>query len=168
MGNSLEKLETNINTLKNLIENFESKANSEEELSNFMSEYHQLENEILLLFKNNDTEDENEVEKMKILVDTFNKYWENSQDGWSDNYWKFYELAHKQSNLDTNINKNINILTQDEINNSNTQNQTNANMITKNNNTNLQTRTIINLQEIDEELDNINDLSIIKEKKNIE
>ena len=33
-----------------------------------MIEYHKLENEILILFKNNNSEDENEVNKMNILV----------------------------------------------------------------------------------------------------
>lgn len=149
-----------------------------------MSEYHQLENDIILLFKSNITEDENEVEKMKNLVEIFDKYWKIYQDSWSDHYWKIYEYAHKQSFMGSNDqdnfnNKNTEICNNEiELNNSASSKNKNAknindgeknnNIRNNNTNTNIQTRTLTNLHEIDEELDNINELSIIKEKKNTE
>ncbi len=67
-----------------------------------MLDYIKLENEILLLFKDNNTDDEYENNKMKTLVESFNKYWENYQDEWKDNYWIVYELAHKKTIIDSN------------------------------------------------------------------
>ena len=79
-----------------------------------MIEYHKLENEILILFKNNNSEDENEVNKMNILVETFKKYWENYQDEWSDYYWRIYETANKDTSSHSNIFKNSNNSIDDE------------------------------------------------------
>jgi len=163
-----------------------------------MSEYQTLENAILLEFKNKNLQtDPYILDRVEELVDKFNIYWKNYQDTWTQNYWEIYESLHEKMNNSCNINEISDIYAdkdnQDKIiffNDStladnfnledNLKHRNDDNLIincNKNfysrqnqrvNSTNIQTKTLINLHEIDEELAKINDVSVIKEKKQAE
>ncbi len=112
------------------------------------------------------------------MITIFNTYWQNYQDKWSDKYWRVYESLHKNK-AESDINEISNIffegnnmlLNDDSIFVKNPDNKIeNGNNVyskdnLKSNSTNIQTKTLINLHDIDEELDKIHEISIIKEKK---
>jgi len=158
-----------------------------------MSEYQILEDAILSEFKNENLQiDEENPNKIEELVAQFNIYWKNYQDKWTQSYWQVYETLHENNNNDCDQNEISNIYAnkdQDKIIfcndsslsddsnkdfNKNFNNKDENNLIINNiyskdnqifNSTNHQTNTLINLQEIDAELERINDVSVIKEKK---
>ena len=156
-----------------------------------MTEYQILENDIISIFKNeNPKSDENNPIRTEQLLEIFNIYWKTYQDKWTDKYWEIYESLHQRntesersdvSNIievkneeDKIIFSNDSILADNlnKNNNNNILNKFDENGINFNskdnmkfNSTNLQTKTMINLQDIDDELDKINEISVIKEKK---
>lgn len=160
-----------------------------------MSEYQNLENEILSEFKNENLQAEEEnLNKIEELVDEFNIYWKNYQDKWNQDYWQIYEslLGSKLNNINENeisdiysdkdheniIFCNDSILLDDldedfkddlNVNKDKSRkffnNDANSKDNQKFNSTDLQTKTLINLHEIDAELDKINDVSMIKDIK---
>jgi len=156
-----------------------------------MSEYQLLESNILSIFKDENLKlDEENSRRMEQLVDFFNKYWKTYQDKWTPKYWQTYESLHEKNNnpnkdeisnifddknedriefcnesiLADNLNKNNNNFCVNNIEEK-ANNNLNSKENLKFNSTNHQTKTFINLQDIDEELEKINDVSLIKEKK---
>ncbi len=146
-----------------------------------MSYYQKLENSILSKFKIDNLKlNEEDSKFMEQLVDFFNKYWKVYQDKWTPKYWEIYESLHEKD-IDSKKD-DIWIYFNDQqddkkitCNNSNLDNNTyckifnveekvNVNYINaKANSTNNQTKTFINLQDIDDELEKINDVSLIKD-----
>ena len=154
-----------------------------------MSQYQILETNILSAFKNENqkTEEINQI-RIEELVDFFNFYWKNYQDKWTEKYWQVYELMHNNS-LEINSNNESNIeerkanknhfceeslsnshlpTSNNEFKNASEENENKNYLNSKDNfranSTNVQTKTFINLQNIDDELDKINEISLIKEK----
>lgn len=163
-----------------------------------MTEYQILENAILSEFKNENmqTDPENQS-RIEELVDQFNIYWKNYQDKWNPSYWEIYESLHEKFNNTSYENEisdiyadkdeedkiifcNDSILADNLELKDNVNNKDNDNFIINNNknfysrdnqkfnSTNHQTKTLINLQEIDDELAKVNDVSVIREKKQSE
>ena len=154
-----------------------------------MSQYQILETNILSAFKNENqkTEEINQI-RIEELVDFFNVYWKNYQDKWTQKYWQVYELTHNNSleinsNNESNIEErkaNKNYFCEESLSNSHlptgnnefkyaseeneNKNYLNSKDNFRANSTNVQTKTFINLQNIDDELDKINEISLIKEK----
>ena len=60
-----------------------------------MRNYHNLENEVLSIFRQiNDEEDNKEIAK---LLNVFQKYWKSYQDNWPSRYWDIYNLVYEES-----------------------------------------------------------------------
>lgn len=157
-----------------------------------MTKYQILETNILSAFKTqNFQEEEKDENRIEELVDNFNIYWKNYQDKWNQKYWEVYESTHNKivESIKNNesyieemkLNKNNDIFINDSISNSNLQTGYNENKNSNDeneiknkclnskknyraNSTNIQTKTLINLQDIDDELDKINEISMIKDK----
>jgi len=127
---------------------------------------------------------------MDELVDIFNVYWKNYQDKWSQKYWQIYESLHEKNQEKLDISENYfgqneekvvfdhdsiiaNNINRDYIHKNNFNSNENGNIFyninskenLKLNSTNVQTKTLIHLQDIDDELEKINDESFKKEKK---
>ena len=139
-----------------------------------MKDYHSIEDKIIYFL--NDFKYDEKNKKLSDLVEIFNIYWKQYQDKWLTNYWDIYnstdqsnnnrekfeisnilETLHTEDNtyMETNFNKNS---------------ETNENILLTRENTKFslsshQSKILINLDEIDEELENIKDVSIFKDKK---
>lgn len=60
-----------------------------------MKDYHELENEIISIF-NEMTTDENNQEIIKLLK-IFQKYWKSYQDNWPSHYWDIYNIIFTEN-----------------------------------------------------------------------
>lgn len=69
-----------------------------------MKDYHNLENEVLAIFRQIN-EDENNKEIGKLL-DVFQKYWKSYQDNWPSRYWDIYNLVYDESCKNSDSEKN--------------------------------------------------------------
>jgi hypothetical protein len=89
----IEVLEFYIGLLQDRVENFKKEKNTnKQQLNEFMSEYIDLEDKILNLMNKISQGSEVDAEQMESLTNTFNKYWGDFQDEWSDDYWDVYNM----------------------------------------------------------------------------
>lgn len=67
-----------------------------------MKDYHNLESEVLSIFRQIN-EDENNKEIAKLL-NVFQKYWKSYQDNWPSRYWDIYNLVYDENYINNNNN----------------------------------------------------------------
>lgn len=175
----LEVLEFYIGLLQERVENLKKESsNNREQLTEFMSEYIDLEDKILnLMQKLSQCPIENN-QTMEELTNTFNKYWSDYQDTWSDDYWEVYNMfrhiddkelffqmnkkAFNNSSQEENLEKMEEtaekkikspvVKVKDKAKTGSTHDES-CNM------------TLVNLNKIDEEMEKVGNSSIFKEKK---
>ncbi len=169
----LEELDSLVALLKETVDNF-NKDNNKSKLNEFISEYINLEDKILDKIDSLHHSKEIDSEQMENLTTTFNTYWGDYQNEWSDDYWEVYNTyrAVKDKNLVSNPIKKINIFEDSFEEN---QEIMNISMRQKLMPGNPETRrstsedsmelTTVNINKIDEELKEIGEITSIKEKK---
>jgi len=173
---NLEILEFYIDLLKEKVENFQkSPILQNQKLNRFIAEYIDLEDKILNTFNNiSITGPENE-KKMDELTDVFNVYWSKFQDTWEEDMWSIYNmyrnLNEKDSKEEYNKNNFIssnnaeftvdgskNTISKDEEVNFNQSIKKNVSIPPRREN-------FTNLNKIDEDIDNISDITIDKRQE---
>jgi hypothetical protein len=184
----LEILEFYVGLLAERVENFnKEKSASRIKLNEFICEYIDLEDKILnLMEKLSQANTENNPDLMEGITFTFNKYWGDYQDEWSDEYWDVYNMFRhvndkelfSQLNKKTFTSKSNNSFFEENIekvkdgkNGEKFNHSPNKGIKqrTKSASTNedsfCQNMSLINLNKIDEEMEKVDEVSIIKEKQ---
>lgn len=177
----LEELECCIGLMKEEVEKLENAPCSDKELDTFMRYYIELEDKIISLMEYLSQLQGINQEKMETLTNVFNKYWGEYQDSWSDKYWNIYN-THRQikdnegngkrlipdndtGNVNNNLEEDLNL---DDISN-NPFNTLKAAVQSKtktgSSSTHDESMTMSYLCKIDEEMKEVQEISITKDKK---
>lgn len=182
----LEVLEFYIGMLQEKVENFQKeKSPPRSTLNDFMTEYIDLEDKILKIMENLNHVPEISQEQMETLTTTFSKYWTDFQDEWSDENWEVYNMYRQIKDKDINYhvnkisytgnnsfaeeskdNKGIDFDNFNGINRnspiSQGQMKDKRGLSTHDDSFNM---TTVNLNKIDEEMKEVQEMSIVREKK---
>jgi hypothetical protein len=172
----LEELDSLISLLTEIVENFKKEnSHSNQELHEFMSEYINLEDKILEKFDVISNMKEVDSKQMTELTEKFNEYWGDFQDTWDKESWDVYYTYRgiKDKNLGNGQMKKGNLFEDsfdenDEIMNiSFGQKFSPVNDFKTRGSTNDDTMnmTMVNINKIDEELKEVGEMSICREKK---
>jgi hypothetical protein len=133
-----------------------------------MYDYVQLEDKILNLMSTIiDTSHDSHIKLYEQLTDEFKLYWTTYQDGWSEEYWEVYNLH--RSDLDENTEKHIITTSESTIEGDFERLKSQSRNSTKNeeNKENIEDifMNSLQLKKIDDEIEKIQEPSLIKEKK---
>ena len=121
-----------------------------------MKDYHDLENEVLAIFRQlNEDENNQEIEK---LLNVFQKYWKSYQDNWPSRYWDIYNLVFEENQKFSDSEKNNNKETNESSKYNIKENQFKVN--------NLEDESLISIGNFKNGIEQQNEIDKEKEKKN--
>jgi hypothetical protein len=174
----LEELESLISLLSEIVENFKKETtHTNQQLHEFMSEYINLEDKILEKFDLISNMKDVDSNQMNQLTDKFNENWGDFQDTWEKESWDVYYTYRgiKDKNLNNGQMKKGGHLFEDSFeDNDEIMNislgqkfQPKEHIKTRGGSSNEDTMnvTTVNINKIDEELKEVGEMSICREKK---
>lgn len=173
----LEELDSLISLLSEIVENYKKETTlTNQQLHEFMSEYINLEDKILEKFDYISNMKDVDSNHMNLLTDKFNDNWGDFQDTWNKESWDVYYTYRgiKDKNLNNGLMKKGGNLFEDSFEDNNEimnislsqKFQPNNGMKTRgSSNDDTMNITTVNINKIDEELKEVGEMSICREKK---